>query len=235
MPARLDSLKWVLVAGFGALFAAWLGLRVAPASSGGFAGGASGVIPRSSSVSGSPGRIAAARARQSDAATASAERESRSSRQPRRAEGRSLPPRIAPPGGTITEEDYARERDRVRENPARSGERLSITALPAHGTSAPPLCAIAGNQLRRCRKALWFARRAQERLARNRARRIRRAAGREWGREDHAAAHRGAADESHEAAASAFAGGCESACRRQLFAKTSSSAWSRTARCFTTN
>ncbi len=84
MPARLDSLKWVLVAGFGALFALgliYLWQRPAMAVAG-VAVAASGPVQPAAAVQSWRHRGC----------------KSRSPREPRRAKGRAVPSRIATPG-----------------------------------------------------------------------------------------------------------------------------------------
>jgi hypothetical protein len=104
MPARLDSLKWVLVAGFGALFALgliYLWQRPALAAA---AGAAS--LPTSDATAAIPVPSAAAQI-----AVADVNREVRGSLD----ELKDILFRLElrRQAGTISDEDYARDRDRI--------------------------------------------------------------------------------------------------------------------------
>lgn len=107
MPARLDSLKWVLVAGFGALFALGLVyLWQRPATA--FAGAIS--VDGSRAAAALPGPVEASTAVRS-ATVADVNREVRGSLDELKDVLFRL--ELRRQAGTISEEDYARERDRV--------------------------------------------------------------------------------------------------------------------------
>jgi hypothetical protein len=113
LPARLDSLKWIIVGGFVALFLLGLVFVLRQPQMAISADGASGVIPAALSQA-RPAGLAQPAPGSSDAATASAEldREVRGSLD----ELKDILFRLElrREAGTITESDYARERDRVQ-------------------------------------------------------------------------------------------------------------------------
>ncbi len=114
LPARIDSLKWIIVAGFVALFLLGLVFVLRQPQAAVIAEGASGVIPAVAPHLARPAGLPQPAPRSSGAATASAEldREVRGSLD----ELKDILFRLElrREAGTITEADYARERDRVQ-------------------------------------------------------------------------------------------------------------------------
>lgn len=114
LPARLDSLKWIIVGGFVALFLLGLVFVLRQPQMAVSADGASGVIPAVAPYPARPAGLQQPAPGSSDAASASAEldREVRGSLD----ELKDILFRLElrREAGTITEADYARERDRVQ-------------------------------------------------------------------------------------------------------------------------
>ena len=124
LPARLDSLKWTIAAGFAAIFALGLVFLLRrPELAAGY---------RRRDAMPTPARAKSAARSKPPKPSAEVNRER--SRQPRRTEGKLIQARTAPPG-----RHHRRRRLRPRarphtEAPARSGKRLSAHALSATGT-----------------------------------------------------------------------------------------------------
>ncbi len=114
LPARLDSLKWILVGGFVALFLLGLIYVMRQPQAAVVAEGGSGNVAGANSYPARPAGFAPPTASSSNAATASAEldREVRGSLDELKDGLFRL--ELRREAGTITEADYTRERDRVQ-------------------------------------------------------------------------------------------------------------------------